>query len=299
MSAGNVKVDVRLVTPEMAAGWQSECALTYQRKLRDPVAEYYSQEMLRGDWDLTTVLSFGRVLDGPWKLVDGQHRLSAVIRSSTTQPFVLKYVTYKTEEDLANAYARTDQGAKRTPNDQARAWALAERYGLFPEWVGRFTAGVRFVSDKFGWRNFRPHPTELHALMDEYAEAMRGFYNVGGNTSKLMRNPMRRSATVAVGLVTFRFSANIYGIETVEKFWEGISLDDGLHRGDPRKTAHDHLLGTRMGFGSGKGPSISPAYSSRWLASCFNAHVENRNLYDAKPDPTKPIKINGSPFNGK
>lgn len=299
MSAGNVNLDVQLVTPEMASGWLSDCAVSYQRNLRNGVAEYYAQEMIRGDWDLTTVLSFGRVQDGLWKLIDGQHRLSAVIKSNTTQPFVIKRVTYKTDDDMADAYARTDQGAKRTPADQAKAWALAERYDLYPEWVGRFSAATNFIASRFGWRGVKSHPSDHNALMDDYAQAMRGYYALCGSADKMMRTPLRRAATVSVGLVTLRFSSRVYGMDAVEKFWEGVALAEGLNRGDAPKTAHDHLLSTSMAYGQGKGPKETARYSAMWLASCFNAHVENRKLYDSKPDPTKPIKILGSPFSGK
>lgn len=299
MSAGNVNLDVQLVTPEMASSWLSDCTLPYQRNLRLSIAEYYAQEMLCGDWDPTTVLSFGRVSDGPWKLVDGQHRLSAVIKSNTTQPFVVKRVTYKADNDIADAYARTDQGAKRTSDDQARAWELAQRYDLYPEWIGRFSAATNLIASRFGWRGVKAHPREHHALMDDYAEAMRGYYAICGGADRMMRTPLRRAATVSVGLVTFRFSSKVYGIETVEKFWEGVALAEGLSRGDAPKTAHDHLLSTAMAYGQGKGPKVTAAYSARWLANCFNAHVEHRKLYDSKPDPTRPIRILGSPFNGK
>lgn len=300
MSAGNVKLDVQVVTPLQANEWLSTCQYKFQRTLKMSAVEYYAQEMAIGDWDATTVLAFGRVSEGEWHLIDGQHRLAAVVKSNTHQPFVIKRVTYNNDNDLADAYARMDQGVKRTPGDQARAWQLADHYGLPPSWLGVFQTGLKFLEGNFGWRrSVKSHPKDLRRLMDDYQDAMQDYYGSCVNAEQSARKPLLRSATVSVGLVTFRFSARVYGEDKVSEFWQGVALDDGLRRGDPRKTAHDHLLATSMAYGTGRGKTVTAPYSARWLASCFNAWAEGRNLQDAKPDVSRPINILGSPFNGK
>ncbi|MBK9003507.1 MAG: hypothetical protein IPM41_06480 [Sphingomonadales bacterium] len=303
MSTSNVKVEMEVVTPETAQSWLLNNSLPYQRGLRKANVEFYASEMLRGDWDPTTVISFARVNGEEWSLVDGQHRLEAVVKAGMPQPFVIKRVTYKSADDIANAYARIDQGSKRTPMDQAHAWGLADKYGLYPDWTGKFMSGIKFIIGRFGWqRHIRPHPSDVVSMMDQYSGAMLGYYDLCGGADRHMRKALQRASTVAVGLVTLQSSVKVYGEEKVNEFWTGAVLDDGLRRGDARKTAHEHLVSTSMAHGAGSGSKtsyVSATYSSRWLASCFNAWVEDRSLQHAKPDPSRPILILGSPFNGK
>lgn len=303
MSTSNVKIEMQVVTPEMAQSWMLNNSLPYQRGLRVANVEFYANEMLRGDWDATTVISFARVDGEDWKLIDGQHRLAAVVKAGMPQPFVIKRVTYKDASDIANAYARTDQGAKRTPMDQAHAWGVADKYGLYPDWAGKFMSGIKFIIGRFGWqRGIRPHPSDVLSMMDQYAGAMRAYYNQCANADRHIRKSLQRASTVAVGLVTFQYSVKVYGNDKVDDFWTGVVMDDGLRLGDPRKTAHHHLYTTSMAYGAGSGNKtsfVSAGYSARWMASCFNAWVEDRRIQHAKPDPSRPMLILGSPFNGK
>lgn len=300
MSANNVKLDMQIVSPEQASQWKSANGYKFQRLLKQAGVDYYAGEMTKGDFDPTTVIWFGRVGNGAWQLLDGQHRLAAVEKSGVSQPFLVKRVTYASENDLANAYARIDQGFKRTPGDQAKAWQLPVKYGLAPTWITTFTAGLNFIAGDFGWRRRdKVHPRDMHALMDDYQGAMLDYYASCGKSQSETRKPLQRAATVGVALVSFRFSSLVFGKDKVNEFWEGVALDDGLKRDDPRKTAHDHLLVTSMAYGTGRGKTVTAPYSARWLASCFNAWVEGRSLQHAKPDPSRPMLILGSPFNGK
>ena len=68
------------VTPELAATWLSECN-THNRKLVDAHVDRLARDMKAGRWRLThqgIAFSTNRVL------LDGQHRLWAVILSETT-----------------------------------------------------------------------------------------------------------------------------------------------------------------------------------------------------------------------
>jgi hypothetical protein len=146
------------------------------------------------------------------------------------------------------------------------------------------------------------HTDDRLKMMRDYNDACSSYLEVVAGTEKGLRNRLTRSATFSVALVTFRYSATVYG-DKVEKFWHGAAWDDGLRIGDARKVANRHLLETGMtGGASGVSSNrvASPAYSSRFLAQCFNAYVEERQLKHTKIyDARKSILILGSPFNGK
>lgn len=71
--------EIKEVTPEMAA--ELLARNVNNRKLNDKSVRFYADEMQRGDWQLNgeTIK-----LNSDGNLIDGQHRLSAVVRSGCT-----------------------------------------------------------------------------------------------------------------------------------------------------------------------------------------------------------------------
>ena len=294
-----LRTEVVVVTPEKANEWLTLCRFNGQRPPRPKIVTFYSEEMKRGDFHFGTTVEFGTV-NGSDFLLDGQHRLSAVVESGVAQTFLVKRMQYHSDNELADAYSRIDQGLRRTTSDQFRAWQLADLYGLTPTWLNKFSAGVKVINSKFdsGGVRERMHPSDLVSLMDDYADAMVHYYQLQGGGTKVIEKPMQRSSTVAVALVTLRYSLKSYGESKVDDFWFGVIQDDGLKWRDPRKVAREHLLTTKSTGGS-FGAQATSAYTSRYLARCFNAHVNGQEIDFARPNISQPVVILGSPFNGK
>lgn len=94
------------VTPELAARWL-EKRHPNQRKLKGNTVGEYAAMMRRGEWQLSPQ---GVSFSESGFLIDGQHRLAAVVRSGCTVPM---YVTFDAPD---NIYI-LDAGAARTPTD--------------------------------------------------------------------------------------------------------------------------------------------------------------------------------------
>src|SRR5210317_1084195 len=81
---------------------------TNNRKLRETVVDYYANEMINGNWidngDPIRIARSGRLLNG-------QHRLSALVKAGVTLPF--HFLSNLSEE----SFEQMDNGAKRTLND--------------------------------------------------------------------------------------------------------------------------------------------------------------------------------------
>ena len=81
---------------------------TNNRKLRQTVVDYYANEMINGNWidngDPIRIARSGRLLNG-------QHRLSALVKAGVTLPF--HFLSNLSEE----SFEQMDNGAKRTLND--------------------------------------------------------------------------------------------------------------------------------------------------------------------------------------
>ena len=67
-----------LITPEMAKGYLAKKS-NFQRAISNAIVDRYAESMKRGEWLCTPTHCVGISSDG--FIVDGQHRLSAVVRS--------------------------------------------------------------------------------------------------------------------------------------------------------------------------------------------------------------------------
>ena len=98
------------VTPEVAASLLKETAV-YQRKAAANRIEKYADIMRRGHWKETQTQQIAISTDG--KVIDGRHRLKAVISANTS---VDMWICYNSPEDIFSAL---DQGYNRTKSQLA------------------------------------------------------------------------------------------------------------------------------------------------------------------------------------
>ena len=296
------QVSVKVVTPEMANEWLSTCTFEHQRPVSSFHVGILADEMKRGTFKQDTAIEFSRATD-QWVLTDGQHRLSAIVASKIPQRFVVVRRFLKSDDDMALDYTRTDKGKRRTTADDYKALMLESELGLTRTQLNKLGSAVALINSRFmhvRQATFRFY--DRLSMMREYNDAYSAFLEASAGCDETIRTRLDRSSTTAIAIVTFRFSVEKYG-DKVEEFWRGVIWDDGLKIGDPRKVANRHLLESGM-LGGGRvtqSRTVTPAYSARYLANCFNAYAEGRSLVKSTKvfDVAKPILIIGSPFNGK
>lgn len=296
------EVDVMTVTPEMAQAWLTGNRYEHQRNVRTSHVRYLAEEIERGAFKQDTVIEFTST-DGEEWLTDGQHRLAAVVYAKTPQRFVIVKRKAKDESELAMDYTKTDQVLVRSTADAYRTLNIENELGLAFRQVNKLGAAVKFIYNRFNPSgDMKIHRDDLLRMMREYNDAYGEFLEVTAGSPYEMKPRKERRATIAVAIVTFRYSAAVYGSQKIEDFWTGVFLDDGLKLLDPRKVANRHLLEVGMTGGTATRASSSigtPYFSARYLATCFNAFVSGEQMKFARPDASKPITILGSPFNGK
>lgn len=115
------------VTPEIAERWLA--GNTVNRNLRSTAVRQYAADMVAGRWTLTgDALCFAP--DG--KLLNGQHRLSAIIASGCTVPMlVMRNVAPESMRNMDTGRARTAADTLRFEGEQnATALAAAARLAL-------------------------------------------------------------------------------------------------------------------------------------------------------------------------
>lgn len=300
-------VYIDVIYPARAEEILRLCAWDKQRTVRKRKIDFYAKAMTRDEWMDGTVLEIAWIYEEDrFVLVDGQHRLSAVVLANAPQKFVLSIVAVSHEELAAPYYASRDRGMMRSAYDQLHALDVDTLYGWNKTQINSFKAAVEFAG-----RDFLPGSTpdltvqQQVDLLDAYDVYCDWYYDLMSEkmAGRYMRSALLRRATLAVGIVTMRYSAGVYGQSKVNDFWEKVMSGEDLAKGDPRMVAHKHLIESSIsGGGNLRGRVVTAPESSRILANCFNAWTEGRSLNFTRVFQdriTAPISINGSPYDGK
>lgn len=290
---------VMVVTPEVANEWLMNKRYEHQRNVRPYQVRFLAEEMRRGSFKQDTPIEFC-IIDEDEHLTDGQHRLSALVLCGIPQRFVVIKRIMDSLDAAALDYTRTDKNILRTIAEDYKTLSLETELGLTATQVNNLGSAVLLIARNFNKatnNKSKLHPDDRLQLMREYNQAYGDYLEVIAGCRREIRHRLERGATLGVALVTFRYSALVFGSTRIETFWNGVAMDDGLRANDPRKVANRHLIEYGMIGGSGTTlKSTSPAFSARYLATCFNAYLSNRNTNYVKPDQKKPIYIMGSPW---
>lgn len=199
------------VTPEIARRWLERNEVN--RNPRLPKVSQYARDMTAGRWKITgEAIKFSR--DG--KLLDGQHRLHAVIESGcTVQMFVVRGLP-------PDAQGVMDSGAGRTAADNL---AMNRTKNAVP-----IAAGARIlINRELGSETWRTHSlsfAEVYQWVDEHPD----IEIAAGISVRHARSAMITPAAVTVASWIIGQRA---GYGDVDKFFEAAATKIGLRKGDP------------------------------------------------------------------
>ena len=287
------------ITPEEAQSLVDTLQYEHQRAVRKHHVNFLEGEMRRGDFIQDTQIRIA-VLGNTRYLVDGQHRLHAVIQSGMSQCFQIVETHVRDSDELANLYGRLDVGMKRTAADLYRSLDLSEKYGITKSHINHLSAAITFM--RLGCKGKGPkakvHQSDMLHYMEMYMPYVHQFVDITMGCEQSITFPAWRTATLAVVLLSLRFSqplADQRGDPSVVTFWKGAIFDDGIQVGDPRKVVNRHLLTTSL-FSGQKNTAVTSAYSCRYIINCFNGYMERRELRHTKVyDAHAPIVMYGAP----
>lgn len=295
------QVSLQQVTPDMALRWLETMPYEHQRRKRQVWVDFLAEEIRRGNFKQGTQIQIA-YLNGRPMLIDGQHRLQAVISAGIAQSFAVYEMTANDSDHVAWLYANTDIGLRRTASDLYSALDLPTELGLTRSQIDAMSSTVSFMMNGLLYQNdkTRPHRDELLASIRLYAPYAREFFELLAGHPEMYR-PCKRSATLVIALLTMRFSAPYAaqrGALSPVEFWNGVVGDDGIKASDPRKFAHRHLITGQMMAGRKIGvQSFTPMRSARILGSCFNSYIAQRELAQMPKvlDESAPLSVYGVP----
>lgn len=289
-----------VITPELAGKWLDRYKADVQRPMRQLWVKTLAEAMAAGEFDTNDPIQI-RLLDGEAHLIDGRHRLNAIVRSGLPQTLFVVTDVVKKKEDLYNAFRRVNQGLRVTNLDYCIAMGLDTETGLSRWQLARCIAATPFIVRGFSRQGIGEEVTidTRIKVLREYSESAGYFFEstVGGDW--MMWNPLSWGAVVAVGLVTFQESAIQYGFDKVADFWNGIARMK-FGEDDPRGSVSKMFLRySPPGSKNAKRVESRPSeWIARYVASCFNAWVDDRYIESARPDIGRPIVIKGSQYKG-
>lgn len=167
-----------------------------------------------------------------WFLLDGQHRLTAMVeemRSGGSLSFLLLRQWWASDVDMANRYCHIDQGKGRTAADAGQASGLAEDAGLPPTYLSKVCTAAQVVSRGFqGHDSYVPRGSRLDYMRAWVREA-KGYYDaISGARNRETRSFLLTSGVMSVGLVTFQHQP-----ERAAEFWSTAASGDLLRDSGP------------------------------------------------------------------
>lgn len=220
-------VEIITVTPELAESWLARNS--NNRNLRKAVVAGYARDMLAGEWVLNgETIKF----DTRGQLIDGQHRLSAVVAAETPAPMI---VVHGVESDVMDT---VDAGAKRSYADALKLQGEGNTTTLAA--VARravmWTKGARTNTGAI-----RPTPREMNTFIDAHPQ-IRASADVAARLSSRTLLP----ASV-IGLCHWLFSA--IDADEADWFLARIADGDGLSSNHPVAALRSRIVKMRVGGG--------------------------------------------------
>ena len=261
-----------------------------QRNLRPVHVAYLVSAIDNAElWRL--ILEFAEFPDGSLRLVDGQHRLNALIRSGQTLPAVVIVSRVADEREAARLYASIDRQKTRTMIDALRAYAIVTDTEISLETLSKISGGVALLSSRFARDYAAQTRSQISraAMLEQWLPEAETFLGYLRGTSKEAWNLMTRSSVTAVALVTIREQPTL-----AEQFWRDIAMDDGLKHGDARHALLKWLRANPVR----SHPNV--VVYAQYVALAWNHFFAGTSLEKMiVKNRAAPIRILGTSFTGK
>lgn len=264
-----MKMEVLEVSPQLATEWLTRN--TGNRPLSKNTVQQLAGRIQRGEWQLTHQ---GIAFDEEGALIDGQHRLAAIVKAGATVPLTVTHGVPRT------AFTVMDTGRKRTGRD---ALALAGEANSTHLAAALRGLHLYLHAPNSSWSG-APAVTsndQLLRVLDEHP----------GIREALHRGiALNRACRITVTAATIGWYVTAAARPDVEQSpWEdGVVTGARLEPGDPRLTLRNTMLGLAAGR-THRRRDDSREHLLYYLKA-WNAWVEGRNikLLRRSPNETMP-----------
>lgn len=289
--AGKISVSSSSVTPEMARAWLAAMPYEHQRNVDKQAVTRLANEMRRANFFAGSTIRIARLADGRELLVDGQHRLNAVAQAGVPIVFTVVREDVPSEAYARELYGKTDRGKARQGRDMVKHYDLGKADGLTVQQANAVWTAAGFIHVGLLNRMAANLPdAERAALVTLYAPHMARLCALAEGALSDVRRALFRPHTLSVALVTLRHNpisrVRRGEVPTVEAFWQGAILGDGLENTDPRKLLHLHLIkGVKVHATTASSSFlrlVTQEYGARAIITLFNRYMSGKKIAAAE-----------------
>jgi hypothetical protein len=245
-----VAMRAELITPEVAA--QMLALNTNNRPRKRKYEMELAEAMMRGEWQFngdTIRISESNVV------LDGQHRLSAIVRSGIPQQFIV--VRGLPDE----TFQTIDRGVKRTVADTL-SWSGEKNANV----LAAAARAILVIQARGASAGGKITPAQHRKVLHEYP-SMRRWAEFCVNDKNL-----RLLFTAALAGIACLFAAK-YGEETVERFLRQLSSGENLRKGDPAFELRNRAIANKASVAK-----IPHFAFMQLVIKALSAHVAGRKI---------------------
>ena len=242
------------------------------RPMKKATVSRYKRDMLSDRWTLTAE-AIQIAVGG--RLINGQHRLSALIEADKEQPGIKIPFTFAFEVP-EESFARIDQGPGRTGGQtlSAKGFINASNVNSASK---IFLMYLRY-NNLFQWSNDNvPTQSEVEEWIDENTDLVRDSNFEGYPKFMAKKLPVRVSTMMALKMAVDLYSTNP---EKFQEFSDAIATGANLSPGDPRlvlrERSQERIKATQWGYNGNQ--SELGVLLKAWNAFVAGKTVSTRKL---------------------
>lgn len=283
---------VVIVAPGVAERILAETNFPGQRKLKIARVEERKLWIEHNLWQPGFPITFVVFPDGTIWLVDGQHRLRAIFEIGRNIQVKINLIDVIDERHARAIYAGFDKSdSTRSDAEILEAANIMERLGVTRSTARSAFRAMTLLNNNMepsrgvsvdSW-NARSTESRMQSL-GVWINEIQAYEKACNGAETWLKNKLYSAGCMAVALYTIRHQR----IKAIE-FWTSVANDDGLSKGDPRKTLIDDFKNRTNTSGNIRQSVQQPSLAwNAWMKG------ETRKIIKCLSDA--PIQILGTPM---
>lgn len=285
-----IRNDGRLViTPLIARQILDMFRYSSNRKISQPHVRLLAYDMAQGSWLPGSQLAFCKLPNGRLVLVNGNHRMHAVILANTAIEFQICVNAVGSEDEINAAYFRHDFAVRsRSIETLAASAQLADGLGVSKEHASAAVkaavfvhSGLKFITGVNQSPEIRSADGKITAVLGWKGE-IQEYGRIIEIADRDLRRRLRAQGVFGCALVTLRYQP-----QKATAFWAGVAESGSTPAKDPRRTLNVHLSRAQV--------QTITEYSLV-TAMAWNAWYRRSHLELVRASKNSVFKLLGTPF---
>lgn len=282
----------KVITPELAKRIISECMFSGQRNVFYYQVKLLVDKMKNGEWLPDDQISFCRLPDGTMILVNGYHRMQAVIESGIPIVFNIRILECKNMNDVRKAYITFDTGTRsRSETEVIEAMGITKEFNLTKQVAGAVYRAAPLIANNMLHYNYQTSPIQIKnvtqriMLADDLWMLGKKYQDLVSTAAYKHRAKLLVAGVVGVAIATIK-----HQYELASQFWPRVGDMANMKIDDPRL-----ILAKTLDERSYKIPKDGTVPASAIDAAlAWNAFYDGRSITVLKTSQIKHFQVKGT-----